>query len=120
MRCILGIGNPGKRYLNTRHNIGFQLVDDFATRLNLTFKPSKYDYYFAEGQIEDSAFSIIKPSNYVNNSGVAAYQCLNRYNTGVHDLLVVVDDVIFDSVRSELENQVETVATMDLILLFTI
>lgn len=93
MRCILGIGNPGNRYNSTRHNIGFQLVEDFASRLKLTFKPSKYDYYFTEGVIEESLFSIIKPSNYVNNSGVAAQQCLYSYNIGVHDLLVVVDDI---------------------------
>lgn len=93
MRCILGIGNPGNRYLNTRHNIGFQLVEDFASRLKLVFKPSKYEYYFAEGEIEEHPFSIIKPSNFVNNSGLAAYQCLNSYSISTQELLVVVDDV---------------------------
>lgn len=93
MRCILGIGNPGRRYLNTRHNVGFKLVDDFVSRVNLKFKTSNHDYYFTLGEIEENPFIIIKPSNYVNNSGLAALQCINEYNILPQNLLVVVDDV---------------------------
>jgi peptidyl-tRNA hydrolase, PTH1 family len=79
--------------MNTRHNVGFKLVDDFILRMKLEFKPSKYDYYFAQGEIEENPFIIIKPSSYVNNSGLAALQCVNKYNLLPQNLLVVVDDV---------------------------
>lgn len=101
MKCILGIGNPGNRYQNTRHNIGFILLDIFSSNLKLNFKPAKADFYFAEGEIENKPFIFIKPTTYVNKSGIAAHQCLNYYNINVSDLLVLVDDVnlIFPEIR---------------------
>lgn len=93
MKCILGIGNPGTRYQSTRHNIGFSLLDDFAVKYSLTFIPSNFDYYFANAEIEGNPFSILKPTTYVNNSGVAAHQCINYYKIVTQDLLVVVDDI---------------------------
>lgn len=93
MKCILGIGNPGSRYKNTKHNIGFQLVDYFATARKLEFKASKFDYYYSEGELENNSFIIIKPTTFVNNTGVAAHQCLTFYGIVSQNLLVLVDDV---------------------------
>lgn len=93
MRCILGIGNPGSNYINTRHNIGFQLIDGFASKLNLNFIPSKSEYYFSEGKIGENHFCLVKPTTFVNNSGVAALSCIQYFRISSQDLLVVVDDV---------------------------
>jgi peptidyl-tRNA hydrolase, PTH1 family len=93
VRIVLGIGNPGKRYENTRHNIGFSLLDEFARINKLTFYPSKSDYFFARGETEGSAFVLIKPSTYVNNSGMAAVQALDYFNITIEDFLVIVDDI---------------------------
>lgn len=93
MRCILGIGNPGSNYINTRHNIGFQLIDGFASKLNLNFIPSKSEYYFSEGKIGENHFCLVKPTTFVNNSGVAALSCTQYFGILSQDLLVVVDDV---------------------------
>ena len=93
MRLILGIGNPGKRYLYTRHNAGFLLLDHYAQKNSLLFKASKNDYYFAEGKTADCGFSLIKPSTYVNNSGIAALQAMEEFNVQITDLLVIADDV---------------------------
>jgi PTH1 family peptidyl-tRNA hydrolase len=93
VRIVLGIGNPGKKYLYTRHNAGFLLLDYFAEKNKLNFKASKLDYYYAEGKTGNAGFSLIKPSTYVNNSGIAALQALQKYDAGVQDLLVLNDDV---------------------------
>ncbi|MFO7527131.1 MAG: aminoacyl-tRNA hydrolase [Ignavibacteriaceae bacterium] len=93
MKCILGIGNPGSQYINTRHNVGFQLLDNFASANYLKFIPSKFDFYFSEGELDKIPYVLIKPTTYVNNSGLAAKQCLDLYNIGIEDLLIVVDDV---------------------------
>ncbi|MCJ7554762.1 MAG: aminoacyl-tRNA hydrolase [Ignavibacteriaceae bacterium] len=93
MKCILGIGNPGERYRNTRHNVGFQLLDYFVSVQKLKFKASKFDYYFSEGEIDNKPFVIVKPTTYVNNTGVAIHQCLSFYGIIAQDLLVLVDDI---------------------------
>jgi peptidyl-tRNA hydrolase, PTH1 family len=93
VRLILGIGNPGERYRNNRHNVGFMFLNYFADKYSLSFIPSRNDYYFAEHKIEESYFSLIKPSNYVNNSGFSIAQALSHYHASVDDLLVIHDDV---------------------------
>lgn len=93
MKCILGIGNPGSRYQLTRHNIGFYLLDEFALNFNIDFKPSKSDYYFAEGEVEQKPFVLIKPTTFVNKTGIAVKQCLTSFNINIQELLVIVDDV---------------------------
>lgn len=93
MRIIVGIGNPGSRYKNNRHNVGFQFLDFFCEQKKLVFKASKFDYHFAEGMISGTPFVLIKPDTYVNNSGLALLDCANHYKVDVENLLVVVDDI---------------------------
>jgi peptidyl-tRNA hydrolase, PTH1 family len=93
VRLILGIGNLGERYRNNRHNVGFMFLNYFADKYSLSFIPSRNDYYFAEHKIEESYFSLIKPCNYVNNSGFSATQALSHYHAFVDDLLIIHDDV---------------------------
>lgn len=93
MRLILGIGNPGERYRHNRHNVGFMFLDYLANKYSVSFLPARNDYYFAEHKIGENYFSLIRPSNYVNNSGFSAVQALANYNTSIDDLLVVHDDV---------------------------
>lgn len=93
MRIILGVGNPGRRYLCNRHNVGFMLLDHVAKALSVSFSASKNDYYFCQGSYNNSDFALIKPATYVNNSGVAAFQAINYYKADTKDLLVIVDDI---------------------------
>lgn len=96
MRAIVGIGNPGKRYENNRHNVGFQFLDFFAAQKSLTFKASKFDYHHSEAEFSSKPFVLIKPSTYVNLSGTAVLNCIINYNLDVKDLLVIVDDINLD------------------------
>ena len=93
MRAILGIGNVGNRYALTRHNIGFMFLDFLAGKYSIEFKPSKSDYYFGIGKIEGSDFALIRPTTYVNNSGIAAAHFISAYNSSPEDLLVIHDDI---------------------------
>ena len=96
MKVIFGIGNPGTRYQYNRHNVGFMFVDYLAAKYSVRFSPAKGDYYIAKGSINNSKFSLIKPVAYVNNSGIAALQVMDKLNINTEDILVSVDDVNFD------------------------
>lgn len=96
MRAIVGIGNPGKKYQFNRHNVGFLALDHFAEKHQIKFFPSKYNYYFAGGEVEGNSFVLAKPTTYVNNSGIAVKDLINHYDIPVYDLLVVVDDINLD------------------------
>ena len=96
MKVIFGIGNPGKNYELTRHNIGFQILDSFAEKYNLQFVPSKSEYWNAESHIDSSTFILIKPTTYVNNSGLIFLELIEKYNLSAEDILVVVDDINLD------------------------
>ena len=93
MHVIVGIGNPGSRYKNNRHNVGFQFLDYFADRKKLAFRASKFDYYYSEGELSGMPFVLIKPDTYVNLSGVAVLNCITNYIINVQDVLIVVDDI---------------------------
>lgn len=92
-KIIFGIGNPGIRYKNNRHNAGFLFLDYFASTERINFLPSPGDYYEAKGKMESKTFSLVIPTIYVNNSGIAAKQIIERYNVDIQDFLVISDDV---------------------------
>jgi peptidyl-tRNA hydrolase, PTH1 family len=93
VRVIFGIGNPGSGYQYNRHNAGFLFLDQFAEDHNLVFKTSKADYYYASGEIKGLEYILIKPSTFVNRSGVAAEQIINETKLELNDFLVLSDDV---------------------------
>lgn len=93
MKAILGIGNPGKNYVNTRHNIGFQILDLFAQKYNLEFIPSKNNYWYVESSFTTFPFFLIKPTTYVNNSGLVVLELIEKYRLSLNNILVIVDDV---------------------------
>ena len=93
MKAILGIGNPGKNYVNTRHNIGFQILDLFAQKYNLEFIPSKNNYWYVESSFTTFPFFLIKPTTYVNNSGLVVLELIEKYKLSLNNILVIVDDV---------------------------
>ena len=93
MRLILGIGNPGNKYKYNRHNVGFIILDHLASLNSLSFTASQGDYYFARGSLSGNDYQLIKPTTYVNNSGIAASQVLVQNKLDVKDLLIIHDDV---------------------------
>ena len=90
---IFGIGNPGKKYENTKHNIGFQILDKLAEKHKLTFKAENKEYYSTGSIINASRFLLVKPVTYVNLSGVAAKEVIEKYNVPISEFLVITDDL---------------------------
>ncbi|MBN2789102.1 MAG: aminoacyl-tRNA hydrolase [Candidatus Delongbacteria bacterium] len=93
MQIIIGLGNPGAKYSNTWHNLGFMAVDRFAIKHDLNFKAGKGKYYSATGFVNFKKVVIVKPVTYMNLSGIAVKEVLEYYGAGIDDLLVVYDDI---------------------------
>lgn len=90
---IIGLGNIGRKYRGTRHNLGFELLDFIATQWNLRAVPGDGDYYIVEKELEGKLIRLIWPTTYMNNSGKAAEQVLQKFLLTPKDLLVVYDDL---------------------------
>ena len=93
MRLVVGLGNPGLKYSLTRHNIGFIILDRFVSNEKLNFLPSKKDYFYSEGRLGSSDFFLMKPSTFMNQSGLAVLDFLDQYSISYEDILIVFDDV---------------------------
>lgn len=92
MHCIIGLGNPGKRYDGTRHNIGFEILDNIALRHRARFESGKGDYLIARITRGELPAVLIKPLTYMNESGTAAAEVVEQFGLPLEDLLVVCDD----------------------------
>lgn len=93
-RVFVGLGNPGKKYEMTRHNLGYLVIQAFAHRHGWTLKEDKrFHAIVSKGQLEGGNVHLVLPTTYMNESGVAVKQYLEYRNLSVEDLVVVVDDV---------------------------
>lgn len=91
---IVGLGNPGKKYELTRHNVGFMFVDMIAKAYNLSFVESKkHNALVCEIEINGVKHYLLKPLTYMNNSGDAVRSFMNYYKITSDELLVVYDDL---------------------------
>jgi len=89
---VAGLGNPGRLYRETRHNVGFMVLDRLAERLGTAFGPGKGDYLLGEGTVGERKVVLLRPLTYMNNSGRAVADLLEARPLPYEDLLVVVDD----------------------------
>lgn len=89
MKAIVGLGNPGRKYSDTRHNIGFMIIDELSDRLGLKFKSGKGEYLYAS----NNNVMLIKPLTYMNNSGIAVREMIQYFKILTTDLLIVFDDL---------------------------
>jgi len=100
LRAIVGLGNPGKRYELTRHNVGFMVLDKFAEKYNLSFRNTEFDYVFSEGRVDDTSdFFLVKPTTYMNMSGVAIASFMRTHNLTPEDIIVIYDDLNLEAGR---------------------
>jgi peptidyl-tRNA hydrolase, PTH1 family len=92
MVVIIGLGNPGKQYAHTRHNVGFRVVDALADRLKCAFRPGKGEFVAATGSLNDDTIVLAKPVTSMNESGIAVKDIVDRFEVALESILVVVDD----------------------------
>lgn len=93
MYIIAGLGNPGKKYEDTRHNIGFNTIDRLAYKLNIKVNKIKFKGLVGKGRIAGEKVILLKPHTFMNNSGESIVEILNFYKLKPEDLIVVVDDI---------------------------
>ena len=93
MKLIVGLGNPGKEYENTRHNVGFMVIDKFLQAHNITNEKSKFSGIYYETNINNEKYILLKPQKYMNLSGEVVRDFLNFYKIDIEDLLVISDDL---------------------------
>lgn len=92
MKLIAGLGNPGQQYQLTRHNIGFIVIDLFADSHKLKFMGGKGDWLECKVKIGEENVYLMKPLTYMNNSGTAISEFIEKNQIDLRDVLVVVDD----------------------------
>jgi len=93
MIIIAGLGNPGSKYSDTKHNIGFLTVDLLAERHGIKIKKLKHKALFGEGIIAGKKVMLLKPQTYMNESGQSVSSAMKYYGVAIEDLVVVYDDV---------------------------
>jgi PTH1 family peptidyl-tRNA hydrolase len=89
VKLIVGLGNPGQEYENTRHNLGFVIVDQLASKLETSLNKKKFNGLYCQG----SDYILLKPQTYMNNSGECIIAFLNYFRISINNLLVIYDDI---------------------------
>lgn len=96
MYYIVGLGNPGLQYENTRHNVGFMTIDYLAKKYDIDVRKSKFKSLYGQGEISGHKVMLIKPQTYMNNSGEAVREIRNFYKFDIEKLIVIYDDIDID------------------------
>ncbi len=93
MKLIVGLGNPEKKYDNTRHNIGFMVLDNYLGKVDYK---SKFNGLYYEKNINNEKVIFLKPQTYMNNSGLSVFEFVNFYKISFKDILIIHDDLDLD------------------------
>lgn len=96
MILIVGLGNPGKQYEQTRHNIGFDVIDYMANKYNIDVNREKFKGIYGEGFIENKKVILLKPLTYMNLSGESIRELADFYKLEDDEIIVVYDDISLD------------------------
>lgn len=105
MFVVIGLGNPGKEYASTRHNVGFDAIDIIARRNNITLNKIKFKSVYGEGNIGNEKVLLVKPQTFMNNSGITVREIFQFYKVPIENIIIIVDDIDIDfaSVRIKMK-----------------
>lgn len=93
MKLIVGLGNPGKEYEKTRHNMGFMVIEKFAIDRNLTFNKEKFGGIYTEFMYNNEKIILLKPMKYINLSGEVVSSYVSYFKIKISDILIINDDL---------------------------
>ncbi len=98
---VIGLGNPGKRYESTRHNVGFMVVEKLADRWKIELKHNSFNALWGKGGVDGKSVLLAKPQTFMNLSGTAARRLQSFFKTDISRLIVIHDDLDlpFGSIR---------------------
>lgn len=93
MKLIVGLGNPGKEYNNTRHNIGFMCIDNIAKFFNVNIDANKFNGLYTQFNYNGEKVILLKPQKYMNLSGEVVRDYVNFFKLDINDVLIICDDL---------------------------
>ena len=93
MKLIIGLGNPGKEYERTRHNIGFEVVDALSEQWNIPLNQAKHKGLYGVGYVDGKKVILLKPMTYMNLSGESIKAVMDYFKVEIEDLVVFYDDL---------------------------
>ena len=93
MKLIVGLGNPGREYENTRHNCGFRVIDSFADAIGVDFNREDFGGVYVKFKLDDEDIILFKPMTYMNLSGTAVQQIVHFFKIDLDDIVVIYDDL---------------------------
>ena len=93
IKMVVGLGNPGDEYVDTRHNVGFRVIDSLAETLKIKVGKKKFGACLGQGGFAGKGLILLKPWQFMNRSGQAVAAAMGFYRLGVSDLLVITDDM---------------------------
>lgn len=104
MKLIVGLGNPGKDYQGTRHNVGFMVVDEIAQQYGASFDNEKLGALYTQVVINDEKVILLKPQKYINLSGEVISAFINYFKINLEDMLIISDDLDMNVGTYKLKN----------------
>ena len=93
MKLIVGLGNIGREYEHTRHNVGFQAIDNIARKYHTAIDKDKFGGKFTKIKINDEDIILLKPQKYINLSGDVLINYVNYFKIPIDDILIICDDL---------------------------
>lgn len=93
MKLIVGLGNPGREYINTRHNIGFMCLDEIAEHFGVKFDSNKFTGEYTQFNYKGEKIILLKPGKYMNLSGEVVRDFVNFFKINIEDILIICDDL---------------------------
>ncbi|MDD3392058.1 MAG: aminoacyl-tRNA hydrolase [Bacilli bacterium] len=105
MKLIVGLGNSGKEYDNTRHNVGFKFIDTYLENKKITIFHNKFDGLYTTSIINGEKVIFLKPQKYMNLSGEVIEQYVNFYKIDLKDILIVHDDLDIPCGKIKIKSQ---------------
>jgi len=96
LRVVIGLGNPEDKYRNTRHNIGFEVINYLSIKHDINITKLKHKALIGDGYIGDSRVLLVKPQTFMNNSGECVEDILNWYKIPTENIILIYDDIDLD------------------------
>ncbi len=93
MKLVVGLGNPGKEYEKTRHNVGFDVIDAYLKEKNINIDKTKFNGMYTQMNINSEKVIFLKPQKYMNLSGEVVRKYVDFYKINVDDILIIQDDL---------------------------
>ncbi|WP_213809531.1 aminoacyl-tRNA hydrolase [Jeotgalicoccus sp. WY2] len=93
MKCFIGLGNPGPKYDQTRHNIGFMAIDRLSSDTHIELDKSKFKCMYGTGLLNGEKIMLVKPQTFMNLSGEGVRPLVDYYNIELEDIVVIYDDL---------------------------